>query len=188
LATVYPCASAAEAESRLQESRAAHPKATHHVWAWRLLDRGSGILERCDDDGEPGGTAGRPTLQVLQARAIVGAAVVTVRYFGGIKLGAGGLVRAYGAAANAALSDAHVREHIPLLRLRIKLPFPLLGSVESALGREGAVVIGRRFDPEPELLCEVPRGRVKALGDLLGELGAGRISIEPLDVASGPGP
>ncbi len=179
LSSAHACAAQEEIASTLARLRSEHPKANHHVWAWRMLEpTGRGIAERCDDDGEPGGTAGRPTLQALQGRAVVNALVVTVRYFGGIKLGAGGLVRAYGTAAHAALTAARLAEHVPTARIRVRAPFALAGTVEALCARAGATVLGRRFDPDPELLCEVPRVKMEALLRDLREASGGRVAAE----------
>jgi len=186
LAFVRACGSREEAERLREHLRRDHPKATHHVWAWRLLEPGTAaVRERCDDDGEPGGTAGRPTLQALQARAVVNALAVTVRYFGGIKLGAGGLTRAYGNAANAALSAAVLEEHVPRVWLRVRIPFPLLNVVEAQLARARIPVLARRFDSSPELICEVPRASVADLELQLREASGGQVSLEELDPAGG---
>ncbi len=91
-------------ESRLKELRKEHKKACHIAWACRYNEDGV-LKEKFSDDGEPSGTAGRPILNVLQKRDIEGVAILVVRYFGGVKLGAGGLIRAYGKAASMALDE-----------------------------------------------------------------------------------
>ncbi len=109
--------------ARLAELRAAHSKARHHCWAWR----GGEDLYRFSDDGEPGGTAGRPMLQVLQGAGLVAAGAVCSRWFGGVKLGTGGLVRAYTAATRRAVAAAGVREVEERVRREVFLPFARLG-------------------------------------------------------------
>ena len=98
IAGVYPILTEEQARRFLLAARAKHPKATHHCLAFRC-----GTVARASDDGEPSGTAGRPILAQLDAAGIENAAAVVVRYYGGRKLGAGGLARAYGAATRAAL-------------------------------------------------------------------------------------
>ena len=95
-----------EFEALLERLRKEHPKARHFVNAFRAVNEYDQIVEGSSDDGEPKGTSGRPTLHVLQGHALVDAAIVTVRYFGGIKLGTGGLVRAYTEAANGVIESA----------------------------------------------------------------------------------
>ncbi len=93
-------------EDRLADLRAQHPKAAHHVTAFRrMLDEGR-IDEGAKDDGEPGGTSGMPSLRALMGAGLVDVGLITVRYFGGTKLGTGGLARAYAGAANAAITEA----------------------------------------------------------------------------------
>ncbi|EOW8292331.1 YigZ family protein [Campylobacter jejuni] len=83
-----------------------HPKAVHFVYAYRVLNDFNQIVEDKSDDGEPKGTSGMPTLNVLRGYDLINAALITVRYFGGIKLGTGGLVRAYSYAANAVINNS----------------------------------------------------------------------------------
>src|SRR5690606_16790694 len=98
LAAVRRVATADAALAFVDEQRRLYPDARHHCWAFVVGDDPSARAERSSDDGEPGGTAGIPMLQVLHHRDLVNVAVVVTRWFGGIKLGAGGLVRAYSGA------------------------------------------------------------------------------------------
>ena len=118
----FPIEDGAAFSARLQQIRREHPKASHHCWAWRLLD-----AHRFHDDGEPGGTAGRPLFQVLDGERLVQSAIVVVRYFGGVKLGTGGLVRAYTAAAQRAVGDAGLRAWVQRAVVELFLPYELLG-------------------------------------------------------------
>ncbi len=108
--------------TRLEELRAEYPKARHHCWAWRI-----GAGSRFNDDGEPGGTAGRPMLQVLEGSGLSDVAAICIRWFGGVKLGTGGLVRAYTAATSRAVDAGVGREIVPRTRLPLRLPYDLLG-------------------------------------------------------------
>jgi len=179
---VLPCAAAAEAATHLGAARAEFPKASHYVSAWRGFDAATGrITQRHDDDGEPGGTAGRPVLQVLEAQGLGNALAIVVRYFGGIKLGAGGLVRAYASAATAAATAATL---IPLerrARLEIRVAYPLLALVEGWAAREGIVIAARGFDPEPYLSAELPQARLAACEAALRQLTNGRVALRRLD-------
>lgn len=102
-------------EEEMMRLREQHPKAVHHVSAFRRLNEFDQIVEYSGDDGEPNGTSGKPTLAVLQGHELINAAIITVRYFGGTKLGPGGLVRAYAEAANAAYSQAVLQPYEKLL-------------------------------------------------------------------------
>jgi uncharacterized YigZ family protein len=114
-------------EARLQDLRDAMPDATHHCWAYRL---GWPARERCSDDGEPVGTAGPPILRVLAGREISNVLLVVVRWFGGTRLGKGGLARAYAAAASAAADAASLAERVPTVVIAIGVPYDRLGAVK----------------------------------------------------------
>ncbi|RMH02801.1 MAG: YigZ family protein [Planctomycetota bacterium] len=123
LAWVFPAPAEDDLRRRLEELRAEHPKARHHCWAWF----GDASHYRFADDGEPGGTAGRPMLQVLEGSGLVEVGAVCVRYFGGVKLGTGGLARAYAGAVARAL-DGLPRRVVPAVaEYWLRLPFDLLG-------------------------------------------------------------
>lgn len=111
-----PLASPAHADQLLKKHY--RSDARHHCWAWRCNGE-----YRFNDDGEPAGTAGRPILQAMEGADIERALVVVRRYFGGIKLGAGGLVRAYSAAAAACLDTAQTRQLTPHVQLTLQVPF-----------------------------------------------------------------
>jgi len=107
---------------RLGEIKVEHHKARHWCSAWSI-----GGNYRFDDDGEPGGTAGRPMLQVLEGSGMQNLAAICVRYFGGVKLGTGGLVRAYAGATAKALEKTPRHLVIPRVKYQIELPFKLMG-------------------------------------------------------------
>ncbi len=121
---VWPATSPEEALALLESVRRAHPEATHHCWAYRINE-----VQRFSDDGEPGGTAGRPMLEVILKRQLNMVAAVVVRYYGGKKLGAGGLVRAYSGAVSKALDRAGVREVVDMATLQVGAPFSLVDAV-----------------------------------------------------------
>ena len=95
----------------LQELKNEHPKARHFVTAYRYLNEYEQIVEHSSDDGEPKGTSGKPSLMVLQGKELINVAVIIIRYFGGTKLGTGGLVRAYSDAVNLAFEGAEFKEY-----------------------------------------------------------------------------
>jgi len=97
--------------STLQNLKEQHPKARHFVTAYRYLNEYQQIVEHSNDDGEPKGTSGKPSLMVLQGQGLINSAVVIVRYFGGTKLGTGGLVRAYSDAVNLIIQSAELLEY-----------------------------------------------------------------------------
>ncbi len=163
---------------RLHAVRAVHHAATHHCWAVRLGAPES-VTERFDDDGEPAGTAGRPILNQLRARALHDTLLVVTRYFGGTKLGPGGLARAYGEAAAQAIGATPRRNVLIETRLRVSCSFDDLGAVEATLAREGSVVgdVTREYSPEPRLTVCVRRSRAAQLAASIIEATAGRASV-----------
>jgi uncharacterized YigZ family protein len=124
LGFVWAVADLHEVQQLLAGVRALHPEATHHCWAYRL-----GQVQRFSDDGEPGGTAGRPMLEVLLRRELDMVLAVVVRYYGGRKLGAGGLVRAYSGTVAKTLDRAGERQVVVLVTLQVAAPFALTDTV-----------------------------------------------------------
>ncbi|MEN1940913.1 YigZ family protein [Luteimonas sp. MJ246] len=116
------------------------PDATHNCWAWRLGD-----AYRSSDDGEPAGTAGRPILAAIDGQGLDGVVVVVTRWYGGIKLGAGGLVRAYGGTAAECLRTAERREVVEMAEVDVTCPFADLAAVHAALPAFEAEKLGEDF-------------------------------------------
>ncbi len=110
-----------------------YPDARHHCHAFILHVDGAQPVERSSDDGEPSGTAGMPMLDVLRGSGLQNVVAVVVRYFGGIKLGTGGLVRAYGQAVHCAMENVHVVERAERLLLRLELDHATAGKIEAEL-------------------------------------------------------
>ncbi|MGO1118983.1 IMPACT family protein [Rhodovibrionaceae bacterium A322] len=136
-------------DAQLARMQGQHPKAGHHVTAWRCFDDHWRILEKGRDDGEPGGTAGMPALRVLQGAELIQVGVIVTRYFGGIKLGTGGLARAYGGAAKLAVEQA--RETgciIPFVRqgvLTLTADFSESGALEQLCNQPDIAITERGF-------------------------------------------
>ncbi|MGD8378855.1 MAG: YigZ family protein [Gammaproteobacteria bacterium] len=130
-----------QARAFLEQARADYPDARHHCWAYLLGNPSATASAAMNDDGEPSGTAGKPILNVIQHKGIGNVMVVVVRYFGGVKLGAGGLVRAYAGATEAALSELPLEVHRPTSRVRLVLDFALEQAVRHwADGRDAEIV------------------------------------------------
>lgn len=133
---VEPMADRTAAQVRVAELRAAHPGAAHVCWA--LLAGGQSAAV---DDGEPGGTAGRPMLDVLRHQHLEGVLATVVRYFGGVKLGAGGLVRAYTDAIAQALLSVEKIPVVPMRELRCMVPYALEGLLRRQIDAAGALLL-----------------------------------------------
>lgn len=127
LALAAPATNEDEARVFLAEIARRHPDASHHCWAWRL---GPAAAERSSDAGEPGGTAGVPMLQVLRGAGLSDIAAVVVRWFGGTKLGKGGLARAYAAALREAVATLETTLRVPTVSLTLELPYDKIGALK----------------------------------------------------------
>lgn len=122
-----------EAKEFITEIKSTHKEATHNVYAY-VIGKNMGI-QRYSDDGEPQGTAGVPVLEVIKKSSITDTVIVVTRYFGGILLGAGGLVRAYSHAASLAISEGKKVEKVEGLKLQIEIDYDLLGKVQYMLNQ-----------------------------------------------------
>ncbi|GMA57576.1 YigZ family protein [Alicyclobacillus sacchari] len=143
IADAFPIRSVADAEAAIAAVRQAHPAARHHVYAYRI---GVGVpYERFSDDGEPSGTAGRPVLEVMRKQGIDNALVVVTRYFGGILLGANGLVRAYTEAAAAALTAAPKLRCQPMVEIVVTCDYSHYGKLEYQLAQAGIALRDPNF-------------------------------------------
>ena len=151
-------------------ARVSERDATHNCWAYRI-----GAQYRFNDDGEPGGTAGKPILQAIDGQGLDLVVVVVTRWFGGIKLGAGGLVRAYGGCAAECLRVAAKRELIAQVAIRVESDFASAAALHARLDEYAAVKRGERFDESgAELELELPQANLDAFAALVRDLTRGR--------------
>jgi uncharacterized YigZ family protein len=130
---------------KLEQLRNEHPKARHIVWAYRHMQKDQQIDENCTDDGEPKNTSGKPTLNILYHNDIVNAAILTVRYFGGILLGTGGLVKSYTESANRALNDAILVDTAMLYEKPVKIGYDKINHLEYLTGLYSLKIVNREF-------------------------------------------
>lgn len=144
----------AEAMTAVQEIKGLHRDATHNVWAYRLGLTGE--QARTSDDGEPQGTAGPPILQVLERREMTNTVIVVTRYFGGVKLGAGGLLRAYGDAAKLVLDASQPREIRRMAEIEAIVPHGLLALFENHAAREKGEILDRKFGEHVAVRLRLP--------------------------------
>lgn len=151
--------------------------ATHHCWAYRI-----GQDYRFNDDGEPSGTAGKPILQAIDGQALDGVAVVVTRWFGGIKLGAGGLMRAYGGTAAECLRRA---QHVPVVatvRMALECGFAEWPLLKSRLPTWRIDIESEDYGADGvSLLLSVPERHAQELQDLIADLSRGRHAARRLD-------
>jgi uncharacterized YigZ family protein len=170
-----PIDSAEAALLHLQQ--VANPDATHNCWAYRI-----GSAYRSSDDGEPAGTAGRPILAAIDGQGLDGVVAVVTRWYGGIKLGAGGLVRAYGGCAAECLRTAERLTVEATQTVRLRCAFGDLGEVHGLLGVRGAEKLSEDFDTEGVALrLRVRQSALSALTLALREASRGRILLQAED-------
>ncbi len=144
IAAAAPAFSVEEARAFLLRIRAEFPDASHHVPAF-VIGHGNSVITHCSDDGEPSGTAGRPALAVLQGSGLGDVAAVITRYFGGIKLGTGGLVRAYSDAMREVLARLPRAEKVATTDVMTVIPYPLLERIRLAVSDNGGLILDEDF-------------------------------------------
>lgn len=169
--------STAAAEGFLSTVRQRYPDASHHCYAFQLL--GPPLTERFSDDGEPSGTAGRPILTVL-SHQLSNAIIVVTRYFGGTKLGKGGLVKAYTQAAQALLASAEKITREPLISLQLHYPYPLDGSLNHWL-QQHQLLADKAYSHEVSARVELPTRLLPVLSPQLQNWQGQGLRWEALD-------
>lgn len=177
LAYVLPVESPDEIEDELAEIRSAHHDARHVCHAYRLLGDPEPIAA-LDDAGEPSGSAGLPIMQQLERDALLNVLAVVVRYFGGVKLGIGGLVRAYGDAVRAAIDQGSIVERALEIELGIAFSPDLTSAVMGTIHRLGARVVRIEYDAEARAIVGLPPSRISAFADALREATGDRAKME----------
>jgi uncharacterized YigZ family protein len=177
LGQAMPVQSPEEAAALVAQTRTKHWDASHHVWAYAL--RG-GWRTRCADDGEPQGTAGLPTLEVLQKEDLVDCVVVTTRWFGGTLLGAGGLARAYAQAAKRAVEAAGIITMQPCAVLRVQCGYDVYYRLQNLLPTHAVTVLVSDFGAEISLELRLPTPAMPAFRAALTQAAAGRVKITHL--------
>lgn len=139
ISTVKPVKSQSEAEDFINDMKKKYWDATHNVYAYNLgLDNG---IQKCSDDGEPSGTAGKPVLDIIKARQIRNVLIVVTRYFGGIKLGASGLIRAYSESAKLGLDKAKIIKKVKCKKYKITVDYEILGKLEWELNQRNYITV-----------------------------------------------
>jgi len=167
-----PVCSSEQALAHVSAVRAAFADARHHCWAYQLADG----EYRSSDDGEPGGSAGRPILAQLRGHELVDVCVVVTRYFGGVKLGVGGLIRAYGGVAGQTLDIADVLEVASVTELTLHHSYEDTGAVQNVFASNGIEVAETRWNASVFRRIRVVDEHVQKLIDALGDATSGRVA------------
>ncbi len=177
IASLAPVFSVAEAKDFIVRIRKEFSDATHHVHAY-LVGGGASITAHASDDGEPSGTAGRPVLAVLRGSGLGDVAVVVTRYFGGTKLGTGGLVRAYTQAAQAVVSDIPRAEKVLAHTAKIEIPYSLLERIRFFVETKGGEILSEEFSATVTMILRFPAKELASFQERIRELSAGKGNIE----------
>ena len=172
---LWPVESEAEATERIAAVKKEHYDARHNCFAYIVRDGG---IVRYGDDGEPQGTAGQPILAVLNGAGLTNVCCTVTRYFGGVLLGTGGLVRAYTAAAKAALEAAGVQQMALWLGRRLRCPYPMLERLRRLLETHEAVIEATDYGADVTLEVLVREDMAEAFAEALRELSAGGLVPE----------
>jgi len=174
IATVGPAFSVAEAKAFIARTRAEFADASHNVPAF-VIGHGQTTVAHCHDDGEPSGTAGRPMLAVLQGSGLGDVVAVVTRYFGGTKLGTGGLVRAYGDAVREALGALPRAEKVATITAMVEVPYPLLERARQTVEAFGGMMLEEAFAAEITLVARFRAERYPEFAGALRELSHGAV-------------
>ena len=169
-----------EAKQFIQHVRSEMPDANHHVYAF-IVGHGASVTEGMSDDGEPSGTSGPPSLAVLRGSNIGDIVLVTTRYFGGTKLGTGGLVHAYGQTAREAVAALPTEEKIERGILGFDTPYHLYERVKLLLTDVSADILDEDFAADVSITFQIPVDNITDFQARLTELSAGQIESIRLD-------
>jgi uncharacterized YigZ family protein len=172
---LYPVVSQDEAENLLTRCRKEYHDATHHCYAYRIGEDAS--VHRYSDDGEPSGTAGKPILSILEHAGITNSLLIVIRYFGGTKLGTGGLVRAYTDAAQALIRKAEIRR-VPVLRtLRITFPYDYTSGVMRVIAQHSLKIEDTEYGDDVTIRLAVRPSQILTIRREMTDATAGTIAI-----------
>jgi uncharacterized YigZ family protein len=177
IATVAPVFSVDEAKAYIARVRDEFADATHNVPAY-LIGHGASVIAHCNDDGEPSGTAGRPALAVLRGSGLGDVVVVVTRYFGGTKLGTGGLVRAYGDAVREVLEVLPRAHKIPTHTVMMALPYALFERVRLAVADHQGQILDEDFAADVTVIARLAVEHFPAFQAALRELSHGQLTAE----------
>lgn len=179
IAELYPVASEEEALGILEKVKKRYWDARHHCWAFIIGKEQP--LERCSDDGEPSGTAGKPILEVIRGAQLRNVLIVVTRYFGGTLLGTGGLVRAYTSASKEAVESAEIIVKIAGYRLKIKTDYTGLGKIQYLLAQRGIDIEDSEYAENVVLTVVIPKDEEQGLIKELTEATNAKAEIERVE-------
>ena len=176
IATVIPAGAEEEALAFIESMKKKYWNATHNCFAYVIGERGE--LQRCSDDGEPGGTAGKPMLDVLNGAELRNVAVVVTRYFGGTLLGTGGLVRAYSSAVREGLASSVIITKIHGVELHLITDYTGLGKIQYILAQRNLKILDTEYTEKVDLNVLVPVNILREVQDDLTEGTNGQVKMQ----------
>ena len=180
IATLTPVDSDATAREFIKRIRAEFSDATHNVPAF-IIGGGNSVTEYCSDDGEPSGTSGRPALAVLRGSGLGDVALVVTRYFGGTKLGKGGLVKAYTESAQLVVNAVRRARKLEVHVARLAVPYPLLERIRLLVPQHRGEILGEDFAADVTMTVQFPVDHMPAFQGALQELSAGKLQAEIIE-------
>jgi uncharacterized YigZ family protein len=174
-AIAFPVLSREEAEEKLTQLRKQYHDATHHCFAYRVLEKS--LIERSSDDGEPPGTAGKPILQAIEKMEFFNVCVVVIRWFGGTKLGSGGLVRAYGEAAHNALRQAVTQRCEVVCQVEVQFSHELTNGVMHTIALLAVKIHSQRYDENATVTVLLKKDEIALFTSSITEGTRGRARV-----------
>ena len=180
IGTIGPAFSVSAAKQFIRDINQLYSDATHNVPVYQI-GAGASIIAHSSDNGEPSGTAGRPALAVLKGSGLGDTVLVITRYFGGTKLGTGGLVKAYSDAARAAINEVPKAKRILVDRCQITSPYKLYEQVLRILSKHDCTVIHEDFSQVVDIQFTIPAGLKEILTFKISEISNGQINVHTLE-------
>ena len=180
IATIGPAFSVSEAREFIAEINQLFKDATHNVPAY-IIGHGSMVISHCNDDGEPSGTAGRPVLAVLRGSDLGDVVIVVTRYFGGTKLGTGGLVRAYRDAARAVLQELPRGVKVPTHKALVVTPYSLFERIQHTITAHQGQVLDVDFAADITITAQLVVHEFPRFQSHLQEMSRGRVEVEVVE-------
>ena len=175
---LFPCTSTEELKSYLKEVQQLHPQASHHCYAYLSDKADSSQYYGFSDDGEPSGTAGRPMLSALQGNGVGQVCAIVVRYFGGTKLGTGGLQRAYGGSVRQALTLLPTKIKIPMVSKSLACQYTQLNDIKHVIEKLGGVIKTQDFSDNIELTLDLPEVNIEETQQQIQTVTLGSVKLK----------
>lgn len=162
IGVIMPCADENDVQVNLRQLYREYPDASHVAYAYRIKTE-TGLTYRFHDAGEPTGTAGKPIFQHLDGKDLVNSFIAVIRYFGGVKLGAGGLTRAYGNTARQVIEASEIIAYIEWLTIRLTLDYSRIQALEYLLKKLNGQIINKEFSEQVHVLIQIPADQLQTL-------------------------